>query len=100
MRRSYPAYRRVHGELLTLAITLAPSTVGKILREAGMDPAPDRAAATWAAFLACQAEALLAADFIEPSRRPGRECTSWRSSSTPAAVCASSPRQPTRARRG
>ncbi len=28
-------YRRVHGELLTLGITVAPSTVWEILREAG-----------------------------------------------------------------
>ena len=33
--------------------------------EAGIDPAPDRAATTWADFLRSQAEALLAADFIE-----------------------------------
>jgi transposase InsO family protein len=58
-------YRRVHGELLTLGITVAPSTVWQILREAGLDPAPDRAATTWSAFLRSQAEALLAADFIE-----------------------------------
>jgi transposase InsO family protein len=58
-------YRRVHGEVLTLGITVAPSTVWEILREAGIDPAPDRAATTWADFLRSQAEALLAADFIE-----------------------------------
>ncbi|MGC9671304.1 integrase core domain-containing protein [Planosporangium sp. 12N6] len=58
-------YRRVHGELLTLGITIAPSTVWEILREAGIDPAPNRAATTWADFLRSQAEALLAADFIE-----------------------------------
>jgi transposase InsO family protein len=58
-------YRRVHGELLVLGINVAPSTVWEILREAGIDPAPDRAATTWAAFLRSQAEALLAADFIE-----------------------------------
>jgi putative transposase len=58
-------YRRVHGELLTLGITVAPSTVWEMLREAGIDPAPDRAATTWSAFLRSQAEALLAADFIE-----------------------------------
>jgi putative transposase len=58
-------YRRVHGELLTLGITVAPSTVWEILREAGIDPAPDRAATNWADFLRSQAEALLAADFIE-----------------------------------
>jgi transposase len=58
-------YRRVHGELLTLGITVAPSTVWQMLREAGIDPAPDRAATIWAGFLRSQAEALLAADFIE-----------------------------------
>src|SRR4051812_39763579 len=58
-------YRRVHGELLTLGIKVAPSTVWEILREAGIDPAPERAASTWTQFLRSQAEALLAADFIE-----------------------------------
>jgi transposase InsO family protein len=55
----------VHGELLTLGITLAPSTVWEILREARIDPAPDRAATTWTDFLRSQADALLAADFIK-----------------------------------
>jgi transposase InsO family protein len=58
-------YRRVHGELLTLGVKVAASTVWEILREARIDSAPDRAATTWAQFLRSQAEALLAADFIE-----------------------------------
>jgi putative transposase len=58
-------YRRIHGELLTLGVKVAASTVWAILREAGIDPAPDRAATTWTQFLRSQAEALLAADFIE-----------------------------------
>ena len=58
-------YRRVHGELLTLGIKVAPSTVWEILREAGIDPTSDRAATTWTDFLRSQAHALLAADFIE-----------------------------------
>ncbi|MEV0811053.1 integrase core domain-containing protein [Micromonospora sp. NPDC050200] len=58
-------YRRVHGELLTLGIKVAPSTVWEILREAGIDLAPDRAATPWTDFLRSQAHALLAADFIE-----------------------------------
>src|SRR5439155_20995217 len=57
-------YRRLHGELLTLGITIAPSTVWEILREAGSTPHPERAATTWADFLRSQAEALRAADFI------------------------------------
>jgi putative transposase len=36
-----------------------------ILRQAGIDPSPDRAATTWTQFLRSQAQALLAADFIE-----------------------------------
>jgi transposase InsO family protein len=58
-------YRRVHGELLTLGIKVAASTVWEILRDAGVDPAPGRSATTWASFLRSQAHALLAADFIE-----------------------------------
>jgi putative transposase len=58
-------YRRLHGELLVLGVKVAASTVWEILREAGIDPAPDRVATTWSQFLRAQAEALLAADFIE-----------------------------------
>ena len=58
-------YRRLHGELPVPGVTVAPSTVWEILREAGIDPAPDRAATTWADFLRSPADALLACDFIE-----------------------------------
>ncbi|MFC9493593.1 integrase core domain-containing protein [Streptomyces sp. NPDC056982] len=58
-------YRRVHGELTTLGIKIAASTVWEILTFEGIDPAPDRAATTWVGFLRSQAEALLACDFIE-----------------------------------
>jgi len=39
--------------------------VWEILRRAGIDPAPERTAATWASFLRSQADALLACDFFE-----------------------------------
>jgi transposase len=58
-------YRRVHGELATLGIKVAPSTAWEILKQAGLDPAPERASSTWADFLHSQADALLACDFIE-----------------------------------
>jgi putative transposase len=58
-------YRRIHGELLTLGVKVAAPTVWEILREAGIDPARDRTATTWSQFLRSQAQALLAADFIE-----------------------------------
>ena len=44
---------------------VAASTVWEILREAGIDPAPERASSTWADFLRSQADALLACDFLE-----------------------------------
>ena len=40
-------------------------TVWEILREADIDPEPERSATTWADFFRAQAEALLAADSIE-----------------------------------
>ena len=58
-------YRRIHGELLVLGIKVAASTVWEILRQAGIDPAPERTTATWAEFLRSQADALLACDFFE-----------------------------------
>jgi putative transposase len=58
-------YRRIHGELLVLGITLAASTVWQILKDAGMDPAPERTSQTWSTFLRAQAEAILAVDFFE-----------------------------------
>src|SRR3984893_5971441 len=57
-------YRRLHGELLVLGVKVAASTVWEILREAGVDPAPERSSSTWADFLRSQADALLACDFL------------------------------------
>jgi hypothetical protein len=51
--------------LLVLGIKVAPSTVWEILHDAGVDPAPERSATSWAGFLSSQAEALLACDFLE-----------------------------------
>jgi transposase len=67
-------YRRVHGELLVLGVKVAASTVWEILKDAGIDPAPQRTSDTWATFLRCQAHAILAAEFSSgPCRvsRPG-----------------------------
>jgi len=57
-------YRRIYGELLGLGHTLAPSTVWRILKDAGIDPAPQRSGQTWRAFLEAQATTILAADFF------------------------------------
>jgi hypothetical protein len=57
-------YRRIHGELVRLGFTVAPSTVWLLLDRAGIQPAPYRAGLTWRQFLSAQAEAILAADFF------------------------------------
>jgi putative transposase len=57
-------YRRIHGELGGLGHKVAPSTVWKILKDAGIDPAPQRSGQSWQAFLEAQAKTILAADFF------------------------------------
>ena len=47
-------HRRIHGELVKLGVTVAPSTVWEILRAAGIDPAPRRSGPTWRQFLRSQ----------------------------------------------
>ena len=79
-------YRRIHGELLVLGIKTAASTVWEILRQAGIDPAPERTSTTWASFVRSQAGVLLACDFFETVTLTGaRLYVCWRSSSTLAA---------------
>ena len=48
-------YRRIHGELTKLGLTVAPFTVWEILHAAGIDPAPRRSGPTWRQFVHAQA---------------------------------------------
>ena len=57
-------YRRIHGELTKLGVTVAPSTVWEILRPAGIDPAPGRLDPTWRQFLHAEAAGIVAVDFL------------------------------------
>jgi putative transposase len=57
-------YRRIHGELTKLGVSVAASTVYEILRAAGIDPAPRRDGPTWRQFLHTQAAGILAVDFL------------------------------------
>ena len=57
-------YRRIHGELAGLGISVAPSTVWRILKSAGISPAPRRDGPGWAEFLRSQAQGVLALDFF------------------------------------
>jgi putative transposase len=57
-------YRRIHGELAKLGVTIAPSTVWEILHAAGIDPAPRRSGPGWRQFLRAQAAGIIAVDFL------------------------------------
>ena len=55
---------RIHSELTNLGVAVAPSTVWKILRAAGIDPAPRRSGPAWRQFLHVQATGIVAVDFL------------------------------------
>src|SRR6266542_5663345 len=57
-------YRRIQGELVGLGIKLAASRVWAILKEAGIEPAPQRLETSWAGFLRQQAASILECDFL------------------------------------
>ncbi len=57
-------YRRIVGELKGIGVVVSPTTVRKVLIEAGLPPAPERARLSWRAFLRQQAATTLACDFL------------------------------------
>jgi transposase len=63
-------YRRIHGELTKLGVTIAPSTVYETLRAAGIRPAPRRCGPTWRQFLHAQAAGIIAAGLPARRHRP------------------------------
>jgi transposase len=57
-------YRRIHGELATIGVVVAPSSVWAILERHGTDPSPRRSGPTCAEFLTTRAKGLMACDFF------------------------------------
>jgi putative transposase len=66
MARQNPGWghRRIQGELARLGHKIAYSTVWEILKNAGIDPAPQRSGPTRGAFLSAQAHRIIACDFL------------------------------------
>ena len=66
MARDNPSwdYRRIHGELAGLGWKVAPSTAWRILKNAGVGPAPERSGQSWRAFMDAQAKTILPTDFF------------------------------------
>jgi putative transposase len=57
-------YQRIHGQLLRLGWRVSASSIRRILRAHGLDPAPRRAQASWRSFLRQQAAGIVACDFF------------------------------------
>ena len=58
-------YTRIQGAVANLGHTVSRSTVANILREHGIEPAPERGCKTpWKTFLQAHWETLAAADFF------------------------------------
>jgi hypothetical protein len=55
---------RIRGELAKLGIRVSATAIRTLLRRNGLGPAPRRSGPTWRAFLAAQAEGILATDFF------------------------------------
>ena len=66
MARENPrwGYVRIKGECRKLGVRVAATTVKKVLRAAGLGPAPRRNGPSWSEFLRSQAEAVWACDFF------------------------------------
>jgi putative transposase len=66
LAREYPRWgsQRIVGELAGVGVRVSPTSVAKILREAGVPPADGRARLSWREFLRAHAASMLACEFF------------------------------------
>ena len=57
-------YQRIRGELLRLGYRVSASSIARVLRANGLQPAPRPASTTWRSFLRRQAAGIVACDFL------------------------------------
>jgi len=57
-------HRRICGELAKLGFRVSPTTIRRLLAQAGIDPAPRRGGPSWREFLRSQAASMIACDFL------------------------------------
>jgi Integrase core domain len=81
-------YQRIKGELAGVGYQVSASSVRRVLRVHGIDPAPRRASTTWNSFIHRQAAGIVACDFFTvdsvwltryaPNAKGlASHCTSW-----------------------
>jgi hypothetical protein len=75
-RRPHIVYTRIQGALANLDHDVSRSTIANVLREHGLEPAPDRLKkTTWTEFMKTHWEVLAAADFFTVDVWTGRGLT-------------------------
>jgi putative transposase len=62
-REPAPGDQRIRGELLRLGCQVSASSIARVLRANGLQPAPRPASTTWRSFLRQQAAGIMACDF-------------------------------------
>jgi hypothetical protein len=83
-RESAVGCQRIHGELLRLGWRVSASSIRRVLRAHGLDPAPRRSATSWRSFLRQQAAGIVACDFSRSTRSSCGACMCCSSSGSAA----------------
>ncbi|MFB0555733.1 MAG: hypothetical protein ACETWQ_20700 [Phycisphaerae bacterium] len=63
-RKNIWGYKRIHGELKKLNITISKTCIANILRRNGLPPSPESKGLTWKEFLSRHTEVFLCADLL------------------------------------